>query len=229
MELVVGDESLFRVLGDAKKTFGTNIVFLCSFSNEDMIILDCISRNNLGIDVYTIDTGRLNPETYEFINEASRHYGIKLNYIVPEEDSLKLMLYQYGPMLFYDNVEYRKLCCRIRKVDPLLKLLSGKKAWISGIRSEQTEERNRSSMFENNGGMMKINPIINWTQKNVRDAIERLKIPSNKLYSKGYKSIGCQPCTRPVYDGESERDGRWWWENGSKECGIHISRMKGTR
>lgn len=223
MNQVYGDETLCKVLEASKDTFGDDIVFLCSFSNEDMIILDSLCRNKINIDTYTIDTGRLNPETYEFIDEISKRYEIKLNYLVPESVPLQTMLLQNGPQLFYESIEKRKLCCKIRKVDPLSKLLSGKKAWISGIRSTQTEERKRSKMYENTNGLTKINPLIEWTDEKVNAVIQNLGIPSNRLYDKGYRSIGCQPCTRPVFPGEGERDGRWWWENGSKECGIHTS------
>lgn len=223
MNQVYGDETLWKILEASKDTFGDDIVFLCSFSNEDMIILDSLCRNKINIDTYTIDTGRLNPETYEFIDEISKRYEIKLNYLVPESVPLQTMLLQNGPQLFYESIEKRKLCCKIRKVDPLSKLLSGKKAWISGIRSTQTEERKRSKMYENTNGLTKINPLIEWTDEKVNAVIQNLGIPSNRLYDKGYRSIGCQPCTRPVFPGEGERDGRWWWENGSKECGIHTS------
>lgn len=223
MNQVYGDETLWKILEASKDTFGDDIVFLCSFSNEDMIILDSLCRNKINIDTYTIDTGRLNPETYEFIDEISKRYEIKLNYLVPESVPLQTMLLQNGPQLFYESIEKRKLCCKIRKVDPLSKLLSGKKAWISGIRSTQTEERKRSKMYENTNGLTKINPLIEWTDEKVNAVIQNIGIPSNRLYDKGYRSIGCQPCTRPVFPGEGERDGRWWWENGSKECGIHTS------
>lgn len=223
MNQVYGDETLWKILEASKDTFGDDIVFLCSFSNEDMIILDSLCRNKINIDTYTIDTGRLNPETYEFIDEISKRYEIKLNYLVPESVPLQTMLLQNGPQLFYESIEKRKLCCKIRKVDPLSKLLCGKKAWISGIRSTQTEERKRSKMYENTNGLTKINPLIEWTDEKVNAVIQNLGIPANRLYDKGYRSIGCQPCTRPVFPGEGERDGRWWWENGSKECGIHTS------
>ncbi len=228
MNKIYGDETLFEVLKTSQLYFGNDIVFLCSFSNEDMIILDSLCRNHIPIDIYTIDTGRLNPETYEFIDEVIKRYEVKLNYLVPDSGSLQSMLLENGPQLFYESVEKRKLCCKIRKVDPLSKLLTGKRAWISGIRSTQTSERQKFKLYEVNNGLTKINPLIDWTDEDVKTVIQSLGIPANKLYRKGYRSIGCYPCTRPVFEGEGDRDGRWWWENGSKECGIHTSNLGGS-
>jgi phosphoadenosine phosphosulfate reductase len=221
--------NILGILSEAKETYGNDVVFLSSFSNEDMIIFDTICKNHLGIDIYTIDTGRLNQETYEFIDQVSRDYGIRINYLVPDAEALSSMLSNYGPQPFYESVEKRKLCCKIRKVDPLSRLLSNKKAWITGIRSEQTIERKNSSRVEINNGTVKINPIIDWTYDMVLKEVEKRKLPFNKLYNLGYRSIGCEPCTRPLYPGESERDGRWWWEGSSKECGIHTSKFGDSR
>jgi phosphoadenosine phosphosulfate reductase len=228
MNKVWGDMTLFEVLRSSQIEFGKDIVFLCSFSNEDMIILDSLCRNHIDMDIYTIDTGRLNPETYEFMDEVLKRYEIKINYLVPDNAELKIMLSQHGPQLFYESIEKRKLCCQIRKVDPLRTLLKEKRAWISGIRGTQTEERKTFKLRETKDSLTKINPLIDWTDEKVKTVIQSLKIHSNKLYMKGYKSIGCLPCTRPVFEGEGERDGRWWWENGSKECGIHTSNLGGT-
>ncbi|MHB8360664.1 MAG: phosphoadenylyl-sulfate reductase [Thermoplasmataceae archaeon] len=222
MELL--EAQVINLLQEAETQFDDQVIFLCSFSMEDMIILDIINRERLGIEIYTIDTGRLNPETYEFMDMVRKQYSLKIKFLFPDSGSVEKMLESHGPNLFYDNVENRKLCCNIRKVDPLSKLLETKRAWITGIRSDQTAERKISGFWETKNGIVKINPLIFWSVEQVKKEIELRNIPVNHLYSKGYRSIGCAPCTRAVQLNEGERAGRWWWESGSKECGIHLSK-----
>lgn len=211
-------EETVQTLLNFDQICGGKEFLLSSFSKEDMIILDLMLKNDLHRDVYTIDTGMLNQETYSFIHSIKKEYNLKIRFLFPNSGDVEEMLNIYGPNLFYEGVENRKMCCNVRKVTPLKKLLDERSDWITGIRSEQTELRRNSSLIEMKGRYRKCNPLLNWTLVDVNEYVEKEKIPLNPLYSKGYKSIGCAPCTIPS---EGERDGRWWWESGVKECGIH--------
>ncbi len=208
---------------------GHGMVFLCSFSREDMIILNFLKKNSLPVDVYSLDTGRLPQETYDIMQYVRDVMGIQINLTYPDQEALANLISKHGPNLFYESSELRHACCKIRKVDPMNLIIEGKSAWITGIRSEQTDLRARSSKIENTGRLVKINPLLDWTYSEVERYTENMGIEENKLYTKGYMSIGCLPCTRPVLPGEGERGGRWWWENESKECGIHFSGKDGEK
>lgn len=204
-------------LGD-KITFGT------SMGAEDQVITEIISKIDLSAEVFTLDTGRLFPETYDLIDSTARKYKLKIKTYFPEKDAIEKMVFENGINLFYNSIELRKHCCQLRKLDPLKRALVGKKAWFTGLRRSQSVTRVDMQIVEwdNNSSMFKINPLIDWSEKDVWDYIKTKKIPYNTLHDKNYPSIGCQPCTRAIEDGEDVRAGRWWWENpDTRECGLH--------
>ena len=214
-----------EVLEKIGREYGEKAVFTSSFGAEDMVITHLISKLDLDIEIATIDTGRLHQATYDFIDRAVKFYGLKLKSYFPEASEVEEMVNKSGYNLFYDSQENRKFCCNIRKVNPLEKVLTGKKAWITGLRSEQNKFRQTLGIMEKDTsrGILKVNPLIYWTSSDVWDFIKQNGIPYNSLHDKGYPSIGCEPCTRAIMPGEDERAGRWWWEPGLKECGLHLS------
>lgn len=216
------EEMLSRIIQD---TDG-KIVFSTSFSKEDQIILDAIARLQLPVECFTLDTGRLFPETYSVWNRTIEKYGIRIKSFFPEALMLEEMLNAHGPNLFYESVDLRKKCCDVRKVQPLKRALEGSVVWITGIRAAQSEGRSEMALVEWDvvRHLHKINPLLYWSDDDVDAAIRRHNIPYNALHDKGFLSIGCAPCTRAIAAGEPARAGRWWWEDYSKkECGLHIS------
>ena len=210
----------------AYETFGDKIAKASSFGAEDSVVTDMIIKINPKARFFTLDTGRLNQETYDVMDTISKKYKIKFEVLFPDRDAVEEMVREKGINLFYESVENRKLCCEIRKVRPLNRILSSLDAWVTGLRRDQNENRSKSSMVEIDhlhGGIIKINPIIDWSWENVMSYIKDYDLPYNKLLDKNYPSIGCEPCTRPVKPGEDLRAGRWWWESDThKECGLHI-------
>jgi len=212
----------------ATERFGSKAAFACSFGAEDMVVLDLIARatprDRGAIRWFTLDTGRLFEETYELMQTARRRYGLPLEVYTPEASELEPLLAQGGPNLFYESVANRKACCQVRKVAPLARALRDSEAWIVGLRREQSTDRasvekvSRDPMHRN---IWKICPLADWTDTEVQEYLSARKIPSNPLHAKGFLSIGCAPCTRAVAPGEDPRSGRWWWETGVKECGLH--------
>jgi len=201
-----------------------------SFGAEDSVIIDMMVKINPDARFFTLDTGRLNQETYDVMDELSKKYNIKFEVMFPDADEVKQMVSDHGINLFYDSIENRKLCCAIRKVHPLRKMLSTLDGWITGIRRDQTSIRENASMLEIDeqyNSIIKINPLLDWTWQNVLDYIEERNIPFNKLLDKGYSSIGCAPCTKAIKPGDDLRAGRWWWEESQqKECGLHMDYNK---
>jgi len=201
-----------------------SIVLSTSLGLEDQVITEMVIRYRKDTPVFTLDTGRLFPETYELIDRTNKHFGIRIQTLFPEPEKVEKMVSERGINLFYDSVANRKLCCGVRKVDQLPRAFAGREAWISGLRKDQSVTRFFSKLVEwdANNGLVKINPLINWTEKDVRAYIAGHKIPYNPMHDKGYPSIGCEPCTRAIKPGEDVRAGRWWWESESKkECGLH--------
>ncbi len=203
-------------------------IFACSFSAEDMVILHMIvSCRDAGIripEVITLDTGRLHEETYEVMQSAMGKYDIEIKALHPDGTALSEMVTAHGPNLFYKSIELRQKCCNIRKTVPLNLALENKLAWITGLRREQSPGRSqvkKISRDDARNGLIKINPIADWSGEEVWSYIRRHDVPYNRLHDKGFPSIGCAPCTRAVLPGEDIRAGRWWWEDGKKECGIH--------
>ncbi|MBN2480622.1 MAG: phosphoadenylyl-sulfate reductase [Bacteroidales bacterium] len=206
-------------------TFGRELCLSSSMGAEDQVLTDMLVQADHGIRIITLDTGRLFPETLNLIDETNRHYQIRIEVVFPDYRNVEKMVREKGINLFYESIENRKLCCNLRKVEPLNRALDGMKAWITGIRKDQTLDRFHTRVVELDEGfnLVKINPLYRWTEKMVWEYIRTNKIPYNKLYDQGYRSIGCQPCTRPVKKDEDPRAGRWWWEDqGHKECGLHV-------
>jgi phosphoadenosine phosphosulfate reductase len=206
------------------KLFPGQVSFSTSFSIEDQVILHHIAAENLAIQVFTLDTGRLFSETYSVWTATREKYGIPIQAYVPEASLLETYVNQKGPNAFYESVENRKACCFIRKVEPLQRALAGQKLWVTGIRAEQSGNRSQLQLLEWDEGhqLNKYNPLLRWTQDELRQYISKNEVPYNILHDRGFVSIGCQPCTRAIRPGEEFRAGRWWWEEtDKKECGLH--------
>lgn len=205
--------------------FGEKLCFSSSMGVEDQVLTDMLVKIKSGIRIFTLDTGRLFPETLNLINHTCRHYGIRIEVFFPDYRLVQEMVREKGINLFYESVENRKACCNIRKMEPLKRALSGMQAWITGIRKEQTLNRFNTRLVEwdEANGLVKINPLYRWSEKKVWEYVRTHQVPYNELHDKGFPSIGCQPCTRAVAPGEDSRAGRWWWEDqGHKECGLHL-------
>ena len=200
-------------------------VFANSLGAEDMVLTDLIVSDKLGIEIFSLDTGRLPLETYDLIAEVKKHYGLALKLYYPRHDLVETYTRDNGINAFYESVELRKGCCFVRKVEPLQRALAGQKAWITGMRAQQSATRDGLPVraFDEGNGLEKFNPLSDWTEKEVWAYIKLNKVPYNALHDKFYPSIGCAPCTRAVTPGEDVRSGRWWWENAdTKECGLHL-------
>lgn len=203
----------------------TPAVFASSLAAEDMVLTDIILRLKMPIDIFTLETGRLHKETLSMIDKIKEAYGYEVKLYKPEQAAADMYVQQHGLNAFYDSVELRKECCRIRKVEPLKRALAGNKAWITGQRRAQSATRAELAVQENDEahGMTKFNPMADWMENDVWHYIHSNNVPYNPLHDKGYPSIGCEPCTRAIQPGEDIRAGRWWWENPeSKECGLHV-------
>ncbi|MGH8726758.1 MAG: phosphoadenylyl-sulfate reductase [Burkholderiales bacterium] len=206
--------------------------FACSFGAEDMVLIDLIAREFGGIEIFTLDTGRLPEETFQLMQEAKSRYGAPIKVYLPQAAAVEEYVARNGANGFYQNVELRKACCGIRKVEPLKRALAGKQAWITGQRREQSVTRGelREAEADAANGLQKFNPLADWTRKDVWAYIRAHDVPYNSLHDRGFASIGCAPCTRAITVGEDERAGRWWWEDSaSKECGLHPVRIEGGK
>jgi adenylyl-sulfate kinase len=213
-----------EILAWAIDAFGDEFAIATSFQKEGMVILDMASRISSSVRAFTLDTGRLPEETYRMMETVRRRYGITVEIVFPERAEVEQLVTLHGPNLFYSSVQGRERCCDIRKVRPLARKLETLKAWASGMRREQGETRARIAKVEKQDGRIKINPLADWTARQVADYIRERQVPVHPLYERGYTSIGCAPCTRAIEAGEDERAGRWWWEqDAKKECGIHFA------
>jgi phosphoadenosine phosphosulfate reductase len=217
-------------LSDALKTlagtFPGAVTFSTSFSLEDQAITDLIHQSGAAITIFTLDTGRLFPETYSTWSRTLEQYGIEIKAYYPDESQLQAYVSQNGPNAFYGSVELRQQCCHIRKVVPLRKALANNAVWITGLRAEHSPSRESLQQLEWDEGnsIIKYHPLLHWTTEEVRQYIQHNKVPYNILHDRGFVSIGCAPCTRAIQPGEDFRAGRWWWEdNSKKECGLHAS------
>ena len=203
-----------------------------SLGAEDMVLTDLIARDGLGIEIFSLDTGRLPPETYDLMASLELRYDLRLRYHYPRHEAVEAYTRAHGINAFYDSVELRRACCEARKVEPLRRALSGKKAWITGLRSAQSPTRNAlpEQEYDATHGLAKFNPLADWTEREVWAYIRLHDVPYNALHDRFYPSIGCLPCTRAVTPGEDLRAGRWWWESpATKECGLHVqSALGGT-
>jgi phosphoadenosine phosphosulfate reductase len=204
--------------------FSNKITFASSLGMEDQIITHILSDVSKNTSIFTLDTGRLFPETYSLLSKTNDKYGISIKVYFPNNENIEQMVNTKGINLFYESVENRKECCQIRKIEPLKRAFSGMEAWICGLRRAQSVTREKLELVEwdNINNLIKINPLINWTDEQVNHFIKENGIPYNILHDKGFPSIGCQPCTRAIKPGDDIRAGRWWWENpDQKECGLH--------
>ncbi|SDH91362.1 phosphoadenylyl-sulfate reductase [Propionivibrio dicarboxylicus] len=205
----------------------TPAVFANSLGAEDMVLTDLIVQDALPIEIFSLDTGRLPKETYDLIELIATHYGLKLTLYFPRHENVESYVRQHGINAFYTSVELRRACCHARKVEPLQRALTGKKAWITGLRAAQSTTRDGLPVreFDSANGLEKFNPLADWSEAEVWAYLRRFKVPYNALHDKFYPSIGCAPCTRAIAVGEDLRAGRWWWEDpASKECGLHLKK-----
>jgi phosphoadenosine phosphosulfate reductase len=206
--------------------FGSKMVLASSFGAEDVVLIDMMCKINRNFTrVFTLDTGRLNQETYDLIDKIRKKYDIIVDVYFPNSSDVEKMVANKGMNLMYESIDNRKLCCNIRKVEPLKRALKKFDCWITGLRREQTVTRNKIMKIEVdslNNNITKLNPLADWTSDEIWKYIHENKVPYNELHDKGYPSIGCEPCTRAIKKGEDPRAGRWWWENEAhKECGLH--------
>jgi len=223
-----GDE-LARRVALARKNIGGKVVFTTSFGIEDQAITHAIFSEKLAIDVVTLDTGRLFPETYNLWAETEQHLGRRIRALYPRHDSLEKLVEEQGINGFYDSVEARTSCCFVRKVEPLNRALQNAAGWIVGLRADQSANRQDTHVVTQDSArnLLKLSPLFDWSRDAVADFTKANAVPVNPLHEKGFVSIGCAPCTRAIRAGEPERAGRWWWEDESKkECGLHVDRAK---
>ncbi len=214
------------LLARAIDHFGDKITMATSFQLGGLVLLDMIHAIGKEIRVFSIDTGRLPEETYECAERIRLKYGIQVEWVFPQTEAVQKLETGKGLYSFKESVENRRECCGIRKVEPLSRALQGYEAWITGRRLDQSETRKDLELIEEDPahpGLLKVNPLLHWNQGDLWFYAEEHKVPHNRLYDKGYLSIGCASCTRPCREGEDERAGRWWWEHPEhKECGLHL-------
>jgi len=219
---------VLTLLSNAAKEFGANeVTFANSFGAEDMVLTDIIQRQKIAIEIFSLDTGRLPVETYDLIAKTEQTYNTKLKIFFPQSDAVESYVRTNGINAFYESIDLRKACCFMRKVEPLQRALKGKKAWVTGMRAEQSTTRVNLPFreFDSGNQLEKFNPLSHWTEKEVWAYIRMFDVPYNKLHDQFYPSIGCAPCTRAIAMGEDVRAGRWWWEDpNSKECGLHVKK-----
>lgn len=206
------------------KEYKGHIALASSLGLEDQVLTAMISEIDREARIFTLDTGRLFPETYSLIERTNLTYGIKIQLFFPDYKEVEKMVSTDGVNLFYNSIEKRRLCCHVRKLEPLKRAFAGLNVWICGLRHEQSVTRTDNLMVEwdENNQILKLNPLIDWTEQQVWEYIRKNGVPYNKLHDQGFPSIGCQPCTRAIKPGEDIRAGRWWWEDPlHKECGLH--------
>lgn len=213
-----------EVLAYFLREYKGRIALSSSLGIEDQALTHMVCNIDNSTKVFTLDTGRLFPETYTLVDNTNKHFGINIELFFPDTARVEEMVRTKGVNLFYGSIENRKLCCNVRKIEPLKRAFKGLDVWICGLRKDQSVTRFFSNMVEWDevNGLVKINPLINWNERMVWEYIRAHHIPYNELHDKSFPSIGCQPCTRAVAAGEDIRSGRWWWEAPEhKECGLH--------
>ena len=215
------------LLRQAEARFAPRVCFACSFGAEDIVLLDLISKHADKISVFTLDTGRLFPETYALIDRCRDHFKLPIRVMFPDASEVETMVAEGGVNLFYHSLAARKRCCAVRKLGPLRRALADADAWVTGVRRQQAESRAEMEAEEEDTtfGLRKFNPLIEWAEEEVWDYLRAHDLPYNPLHDKFFPSIGCAPCTRAVTVGEDPRSGRWWWEQEGAvaECGLHLS------
>jgi phosphoadenosine phosphosulfate reductase len=213
------------ILAEGLRAAAGPVSLACSFSVEDVVLIDLIHRSGLKVGIFALDTGRLNEETYETAEAVVRRYGVTIDWYFPQREAVERLEREQGLFSFRESLEKRHECCRIRKLEPLGRALAGLAGWVTGLRREQSITRAEIPAIETDGahgGIFKLNPLVLWTEQEVWEYAEARRIPVNRLHRQGYPSIGCAPCTRAIQPGEHPRAGRWWWEDPEhKECGLH--------
>jgi phosphoadenosine phosphosulfate reductase len=213
-----------EILSWAVEEYGDSFAIATSFQKESMVVVDLVSRLTPHARVFTLDTGRLPEETHRMMETLRERYGIALEVVFPDREDVERMTSKWGPNLFRESVEHRRMCCEVRKVRPLERKLKELRAWATGLRRDQAETRTYIPKVSEADGRVKISPLADWSAAQVDDYVRAHSVPLHPLYAQGYASIGCAPCTRPILPGEPQRAGRWWWEEDSKkECGIHFA------
>lgn len=230
--LSLRDRIALLPIADALKllaeTFPGRITFSTSFGMEDQVVTDHLHISGVTSAIFTLDTGRLFPETYSTWSRTLERYAVTIDAYYPNTEKIQEFVRDYGPNSFYESVDRRKQCCHIRKVEPLKRALAGKSVWITGLRAEHSLNRNDMQILEWDevNQVIKYNPLLHWSTEEVWAYINQHNVPYNSLHDKGFVSIGCAPCTRAIKPGEDFRAGRWWWEDQSKkECGLHVHQV----
>jgi phosphoadenosine phosphosulfate reductase len=209
--------------------FGRDFAVVTSFQLEGMVVIDMAARLDAGVRVATLDTGRLPAETLSFVETVKSRYDIGVELIKPDPLEVARMIEMHGQDLFYSGVPQRRLCCEVRKVRPMARLLAGLRAYAVGLRRSQSESRAEVAQVADENGVLKLSPLAEWSKQQVLDYTRERDVPIHPLYAQGYASIGCAPCTRAIQPAEDERAGRWWWEiDAAKECGLHFSQDRRT-
>lgn len=219
------NESIEFLLECYLKAHKGTIALASSFGVEDQVLTDILIKLDPAVKIFTLDTGRLSEETYTVMDQTNRKYGINVQVYCPDRTSLEKLYQMQGINGFKESVENRKMCCQVRKMEPLGRALEGLEVWITGLRRSQSPTRETMQLIEwdESNKLIKLNPLIDWDEERVWDYVKTHKVPYNALHDQGYPSIGCAPCTRPIREGEDIRAGRWWWENPEhKECGLHL-------
>ena len=227
VERMDAEEILIWALGN----FHPKLALSCSFGNpEGLVLLHMLARLEPGARVYMLDTGRLPEETHALVDRVRDRYGIEVEVILPEAEPVQAMVRAHGQNLFYESLEKRQLCCRLRKVEPNQRYLATLDAYITGLRRDQNVTRTDTAKVEVvNGGLIKINPLADWSRDEVMKFVRDKGVPTNRLHQRGYPTVGCAPCTRAIQPGDDIRSGRWWWENPEdKECGLHVGEQQGS-
>ncbi|WP_424688584.1 MAG: phosphoadenylyl-sulfate reductase [Halarcobacter ebronensis] len=206
------------------KEYGQDAALSSSLGAEDQVLTDMVLKVDKSANIFTLDTGRLHPETYDVMDATNLKYGVKLNVFFPLNEKVEELYQKQGINGHFESIENRKNCCNIRKMEPLRRALKPLKVWITGLRAAQSVTRTDMPVveYDENFEVIKVNPLINWSEEDVWNYIKQNNVPYNKLHDQGFPSIGCAPCTRAIKEGEDIRAGRWWWENPEhKECGLH--------
>ncbi len=217
------EEAARALLRAAVDEFGDTLVLASSMGVEDMVLTDLIARDALGVSVATLDTGMLHPETLALVDTVRSHYGIGVEVWHPDVQTVAAFVAREGAQPMYRSIQLRHACCALRKLEPLERMLRGRRAWIAGLRREQSPGRAAAAVREVDAqGRVKLSPLLNWTLGDIWHYVAAHGVPYNPLHDQHYPSIGCAPCTRPISVGEDVRAGRWWWEqDAAKECGLH--------
>ncbi|MDB5232508.1 MAG: adenylylsulfate reductase, thioredoxin dependent [Chitinophagaceae bacterium] len=217
------DKDIPSQLQTLTELFAGQVSFSSSFGQEDQVLTDIIFRNQLPVNIFTIDTGRLFQETYDVMDKTTARYHQTIQTYFPERNDVERLVKEKGFNSFYESVDNRIECCQVRKVKPLERALQNVKVWVTGLRADQSQNRKTIPLVEwiEDKQLFKFNPLLNWSLDAVITYLDEFKVPYNLLHDKGFISIGCAPCTRAIEPGEDLRAGRWWWESSKKECGLH--------